>query len=118
MRGIPDLQHRAINAIIDEMVKELTLPLYQVHVLYDDLPESSPLQRLVLDWLARHGETLSNETWRAALIADDISKAFLLDLGLALHTMRTKNQSFISNFSSVRSTYYINSSSRPGSAST
>ena len=86
MRGIPELQNKAIDELIRENNSTERVPTGLLNRIYDGTPVGSPLRRLMVDVTAQDGE-LTQNGWFAAIKEDEYPKEFLVDLVCAMYTL-------------------------------
>lgn len=104
-RCIPQLQNMTINALILNIKVTKEFPAGDVHRIYDNTTETSPLRRLLTDIGARIDEL--RRGWFQREEDNLYNNAFLIDLVLALYNEKLKKGP--QDFTKLRCNYHIHS---------
>lgn len=118
IRGIPNLQNAAIDALIDKQSSQNAIPTRFLPRVYDSTPEDSSLRRLFVDWVACLAAMIPNDRytptppeaphqWFKKTARMNYPKDFLFDLAFAQYQLRTGDKTVMSDFKSKRADYYV-----------
>ena len=106
VRGIPDLQNGAIDAMIDKVALEKKIPTPEYGQIYERTHGNSPLRRLAVDWLA-HLAVLEPPRWLSIFEQDGFPKQALIDLAFTQYALRLGTKVLIRQFKAVREDYHV-----------
>jgi hypothetical protein len=110
---IPDLQNSVIDNIAAKQQALSTVPMAQLHLIYDNTPSTSPLRRYMIDLSAQLGHL---DEWFAAPEAKAFlgryPHAFLLDLAVEQYNLRKKH-SKTHDWKALGCTYHVHPSTTP-----
>lgn len=104
-RCIPQLQNMTIDALILNIKVTKKFPAGDVHRIYENTTETSPLRRLLVDIGARVGEL--RRDWFHREKDNLYNNAFLIDLVLALYDEKLKKSP--QDFTQLRCNYHAHS---------
>ena len=105
LRGIPVLQNATIDLLIDKQATENIVPTTLLHRVYENLPDNSPLRKLLVDWSSSLGGL---DMWfETSATVDQCPKEFLIDLTVAPYLHKKGTKLVVGNFKSVRGSYHI-----------
>jgi len=109
--GIPNLQNSVIDQIVAKQQALSTIPVAQLHLIYDNTPSTSPLRRYVVDSSAQLGHL---DEWFAAPEASltKYPHAFLPDLAVVQYNLRKKH-SKKQDWKALGCTYHVHPSTTP-----
>lgn len=104
-RCIPQLQNMSIDALILNITVTEKFPARDLHRIYDNTAETSPLRRVLVDIGARVGNLRGS--WFHKEEDNLYNNAFLIDLVLALYDEKLKKSP--EDFSQLRCNYHVHS---------
>ena len=104
MCGIPDLQNAAIDVLIDKYEFHQQITTLILHKVYGNTPETTPLRRLMVDFVACIDRGLPD--WFANS-RDQYPTDFLIDLAVALSKLKCGTKTVIMDFRASRFDYHV-----------
>lgn len=103
--GIPDLQNLAIDIVIDQIEVTHEFSTKHLHKVYDDTPDTAPLRRLLVDYMAC--KCILTPSKLVEERRQEMPKDFLFDLIFAQYALRVGSKRHIVDFKACRSDYYV-----------
>ena len=107
VRGIPGLQNEAINVYIDHCEASNQIPTDQLHKIYENTRDGSPLRRLMVDMMTFDVVLTDDATWFGEGRDSMFPQQFLIDLAKSLYEDRAGTKTKITDFKVLRSRYHI-----------
>lgn len=118
--GIPELQNRAIDGLINSYLSENKIHVEIITHVYDNTLENSPLRRLFVDWTAFLGNMsrTKDSGWFTGPKRPNYPNDFWIDLVFVLHEQKTGVTPRRKDFNTTRSDYYVKTSDPPATPTT
>ena len=106
-RGIPELQNEAVDVLIDKRCATNMIPTNQLNRIYEYTPDTSPLRKLLVDFMTFNAVLSSGCPWFREDRQSYYPKQFLFDLTTSLYENQAGTKTKVTDFKAVRSNYHV-----------